>query len=186
LLALTKNTVDNSLLQNKYIYVIIKEKEFYMQNKNVLSKLNLIIGIIYIITAVLAFFGEIISINIYSQSVTDNTIGLAAIVVILFGIYGGIPLSLVGVYNIVSGAVCKKTLSLKLYRTLAIISIITKISASLYLIYYFMLMLEAYPAGIILKAIYLLVSALGLVTAVLDVISLCKKTPKTEEIIVEE
>lgn len=158
-----------------------------MQNKNVLSKLNLIIGIIYIITAVLGFFGEIISINIYSQSMpNDNTIGLVAIVVILFGIYGGIPLSLVGVYNIVSGAVCKKTSSLKLYRTLAIISIITKISASLYLIYYFMLMLESYPAGIILKAIYLLVSALGLVTAVLDVISLCKKAPKTEEIIAEE
>lgn len=158
-----------------------------MQNKNVLSKLNLIIGIIYIIMAVLAFVGEIISINIYSQSRPENnTIGLAAIVIILFGIYGGIPLSLVGVYNIVSGAVCKKTLSLKLYRTLAIISIITKICASIYLIYYFTLMLELYPAGWILKALYLLVSALGIVTAVLDVISLSKKAPKTEEIIAEE
>ena len=153
-----------------------------MFNKKPISKLNLAFGIIIIVTTLIAFLGEILSIQMYQNSAPENNaIGLGVILIIWFAMYCGIPLVLIGVYNIVAGSICGKTESVKTFKTLSIISVVTQILSSIAFAFYFLLVIDLYPAGIILKAIYLLTIIFGLVVAILNVVSLCKKVKPVEE-----
>ena len=137
------------------------------------SRLNLFYGIALILTALAAFFGELLSTTNYYNNLPDAGLeGLGVLLVIIFGGIFGIAFLILGIYNIVSGKICARTNSVGTAKVLTVISLITKIAAVAILITYTYMMIDLYPAGIILKAVYIAMALWGFITVFTDISAL--------------
>ena len=137
------------------------------------SRLNLFYGIALILTALAAFFGELLSTTSYYNNLPDAGLeGLGVLLVIIFGGIFGIAFLILGIYNIVSGKICARTNSVGTAKVLTVISLITKIAAVAILVTYTYMMIDLYPAGIILKAVYIAMALWGFITVFTDISAL--------------
>lgn len=134
------------------------------------ARLNLFYGIALILTALAAFFGELLStINYYNNLPDAGLEGLGVLVVIIYGGIFGIALLTFAIYNIISAKVCLHTASPGKAKTLTVISMITKVLSVAILLFYAYLMIDLYPDGIILKALYIIMALWGLITVFTDI-----------------
>lgn len=137
------------------------------------AKLNLLYGVALIVTALIAFFGELLSTSNYFNNLPDSGLqGLGVLVVVIIGGILAIAFLVIGIYNIVSGVIGKRTSSLKTAKSLTVISLVTKIICTAALAVYCWMMFDLYPEGLVLKASYAVMSLYGIITSVMDIAAL--------------
>ena len=150
------------------VYTIKEEdKEVVMENKKKLRRSNLIFGIVFVIMALVAFFGEIFSFTAYIDTLegTESLEGFGIIVIIIFGLIAAIALLVCAILNFVAAGVLSSNKNSG--RGMAIVGAIFKFIAACILILYCALMFT-YPMGYALKVLYALVAVASIYFGILD------------------
>lgn len=147
-----------------------------MTNKRKLGTRNLLFGILFVLSALLVFFGEIISFTAYINNLQEQNSweGLGIIVIIIFGLFAGIALLICATLQFVSAGILRA--GKRNGKGIAITGAVFKFIAVVILGVYCALMFS-YPAGYLLKTLYILFALITLLFGILDVHSLKTLNP---------
>jgi len=158
-----------------------------MKNKNLISKLNIIFAIVLFAFAIVFVFVEPRFFAIWINKQSDAGLeGLGVLALIALGIYCAAGVIITGILNLVSGITIKKANSIGKEKAWSIVSVVVDFITAAIFVYWLILVIGLYTGGIVTKIIYAIMALASIGLAVLQIVSLSKKTPKTEEIIVEE
>ena len=134
------------------------------------ARLNVYFGIATILTAIIAFFGELLSTSNYFNNLPDAGFeSLGILVVVILGGMLGIAFLIFGIYNIIAGIVARRTPSIKKAKTLTVISIITKLLSTPAIIFSCWSMFDLYPDGMIFKVFYIIMAVISLISIAIDI-----------------
>ncbi len=158
-----------------------------MKNKNLISKLNIIFAIVLFAFAIVFIFVEPQFFAIWINKKQDAGLeGLGILALMVLGIYCAAGVIITGIINLVSGIMIKKANSIGKEKAWSIVSVVVDFITAAIFVYWLVLVIDLYTGGIVTKIIYAIMALASIGLAVLQIVSLSKKTPKTEEIIVEE